>query len=70
MNENDWLNGLNKPQQRAWSGYAFEQVCLAHLMQIKHALGISGIQTNSSSWVNMGKGNKRQIDLVIDRKDE
>jgi hypothetical protein len=38
--------------------------------QIKHALGISGIQTNSSSWVNTGKGSKRQIDLVIDRKDD
>lgn len=70
VNENDWIVGLNTPQQRAWSGYAFEQVCLAHLTQIKHALGISGIQTNSSSWVNTGKGNKRQIDLVIDRKDD
>jgi uncharacterized protein len=67
LNENDWINGLGTPQQRAWSGYAFEQVCLAHLIQIKHALGISGIQTNISSWVNTGKGSKRQIDLVIDR---
>jgi len=70
MNENDWINGLGTPQQRAWSGYAFEQVCLAHLKQIKHALGIGGIQTNISSWINTGKGNKRQIDLVIDRKDD
>lgn len=70
VNENDWINGLNTPQQRAWSGYAFEQVCLAHSAQIKHALGISGVQTNSSSWVNTGKGNKRQIDLIIDRKDD
>jgi uncharacterized protein len=70
VNENDWINGLNTPQQRTWSGYAFEQICLTHIMQIKHALGISGIQTNSSSWINMGSGNKRQIDLVIDRKDD
>jgi AAA+ ATPase superfamily predicted ATPase len=69
LNENSWIHGLNTPQQRAWSGYAFEQVCLAHLPQIKHALGISGVQTNSSSWINTGKGKKRQIDLVIDRKD-
>jgi AAA+ ATPase superfamily predicted ATPase len=69
LNENNWINGLDTPQQRSWSGYAFEQVCLAHLAQIKQALGISGIQTNSSSWINTGEGNKRQIDLVIDRKD-
>jgi hypothetical protein len=70
LNENSWINGLDTPQQRAWSGYAFEQVCLAHLSQIKQALGISGIQTNSSSWTNTGDGNKRQIDLIIDRKDD
>lgn len=69
LNENSWINGLDSPQQRAWSGYAFEQVCLAHLSQLKQALGISGVQSNSSSWVNTGKGNKRQIDLVIDRRD-
>jgi hypothetical protein len=69
LNEDSWINGLDTPEQRAWSGYAFEQVCLAHLLQIKQSLGISGIQTNSSSWINTGEGNKRQIDLVIDRKD-
>lgn len=70
LNENTWLNGLDTSAQRAWSGYAFEQVCLAHLSEIKEALGISGVQTLSSSWVNTGKGNKRQIDLIIDRKDD
>lgn len=70
LNENSWINGLNTPQQKAWSGYAFEQVCFAHLPEIKRALGISGVQTSSSSWINMGEGNKRQIDLVIDRKDD
>jgi AAA+ ATPase superfamily predicted ATPase len=70
LNENNWINGLDTPQQRSWSGYAFEQVCLAHQVQIKQALGISGIQTNSSSWINTGEGNKQQIDLVIDRKDD
>lgn len=28
LNENEWINGLNTPQQRTWSGYAFEQVGL------------------------------------------
>jgi len=70
LNENSWINGLNTPQQRSWSGYAFEQVCLAHLRQIKHTLGISGVQTISSSWINPGKNKKTQIDLVIDRQDD
>lgn len=70
LNENIWIHGLDTPEQRAWSGYAFEQVCLAHLTQIKEALGISGVQTQSSSWKNTGEGNKRQVDLVIDRKDD
>ncbi|HEX9503430.1 MAG TPA: ATP-binding protein [Patescibacteria group bacterium] len=70
LNENSWINGLGTSQQKAWSGYAFEQVCLMHLPQIKEALGISGIQTQSSSWVNTGEGNKKQIDLVIDRRDD
>lgn len=70
INENSWINGLNTPQQLAWSGYAFEQVCFAHLSEIKRALGISGVQTSSSSWINMGEENKVQIDLVIDRKDD
>jgi AAA+ ATPase superfamily predicted ATPase len=70
INENDWINGPGTPQQRTWSGYAFEQVCLSHITQIKQALGISGIQTNSSSWISPEMENKKQIDLVIDRKDD
>ena len=65
LDGNSWLNGLDSPKQRAWSGYAFEQVCLAHTAEIKNGLGISGIQTATSSWM----GNGAQIDLVIDRRD-
>ena len=69
LDENSWINGLDNPEQRAWSGYAFEQVCLAHIREIKQALGISGVQTATSSWVKMGAGPGVQIDLVIDRRD-
>lgn len=68
--EDQWLVGLDSPQQRAWSDYAFEQVCLAHIKQIKQALSIGGVQTQTSSWINTsGDGPKSQIDLVIDRRD-
>lgn len=64
-----WLSSLDNPEVRTWSGYAFEQICLAHLPAIKKALGISGIQTISSAWLGSYDNQKAQIDLVIDRRD-
>lgn len=60
-----WIHAIESPPFRAWSGYAFEMVCLHHVAQIKQALGISGVQTSVSAWYGEGA----QIDLVIDRKD-
>jgi AAA+ ATPase superfamily predicted ATPase len=67
---NQWINLNDSPKQRAWSGYAFEQVCLAHLPQIKKALGISGIHSTSSAWRSSTVKNGAQVDLVIDRRDQ
>lgn len=60
----------------SWRGYAFEQVCLHHIPQIKKKLGISGIQTEISSWscksfvdADETEWQGGQIDLLIDRKD-
>ena len=64
--ENFWLNAAESPAYRAWSGYAFEMVCLHHVQQIKKALGIGGVQTSIYSW----HSNDAQVDLVIDRKDQ
>lgn len=68
--ENNWTNSIDSPAHRAWAGYAFEQVCLYHLAQIKQALGISGIQTSASSWRSNEASQGAQIDLVIDRRDQ
>ena len=71
IEENYWTTRLDAPSHRAWSGYAFEQVCLHHIPQIKAALGISGVATSVSSWVGETDGKKTgQIDLIIDRRDE
>jgi uncharacterized protein len=70
MDENLWINAIDDPARRAWSGYAFEQVCLAHLPQIKRTLGITAIQTSTSSWRSIAEGSRVQIDLVIDRRDQ
>ena len=67
--ENYWSTFTDNASHRAWSGYAFEQVCLTHTNQIKKALGISGVHTDVSSWVSRGAGKGTQIDLVIDRAD-
>jgi uncharacterized protein len=68
--KNFWLNSLDSPEIRTWSGYAFEQICFSHLDEIKKALGISGVQTNSSAWIGSNGTSKAQIDLVIDRRDQ
>jgi uncharacterized protein len=70
MDMPNWLTFLDNPVYRAWSGYAFEQICLYHLLQIKQALGISGVQTSVSSWRSMSKENGAQVDLIIDRRDQ
>jgi len=67
--DNFWSSFTDNSAHRAWSGYAFEQVCLAHIKQIKKALGISGIHTDTSSWISRGGDRGAQVDLVIDRAD-
>ena len=59
------------PNYKAWSGYAFENVCLLHIPQIKKALGISGVFTTISSFYATSSANLpgAQIDLLIDRGD-
>ena len=70
--ENSWMNILNSSKYRVWTGLAFEQVCLLHLLQMKKALGISGVNTQSSSWFHPGSSedNGIQIDLLIERADQ
>ena len=68
--EHRWTNMLDNPARTAWSGYAFELVCLLHLNQIKQRLGVSGILTDTCSWISNDKSSHQQIDLVIDRRDQ
>jgi hypothetical protein len=67
---NFWMGGLGHGTHNAWSGYAFEQVCLAHDLQIRQALGISGVASDVAAWRSNSKGSKAQIDLIIDRTDQ
>lgn len=54
-----------------WAGYAFENICLKHILQIKKALGISGVYSTASSFFKKGNEEEEgiQFDLLIDRND-
>lgn len=67
--EHFWTHSLSSAIHRAWSGYAFEMLVLAHTRQVKKALGINGIQSLTSSWKSKDSEDGAQIDLVIDRSD-
>ena len=68
--EQYWSTFTDNARHRAWSGYAFEQVCLAHVPQIKKALGIAGVHTDVSSWrSDPNESPGAQVDLVINRND-
>ena len=64
-----WTNLIDDGGRRAWSGHAFEQLCLLHIKQIKQKLGISGISTEIFSWKSKMSSPGAQIDLLIARKD-
>jgi AAA+ ATPase superfamily predicted ATPase len=64
-----WLKTRETQTYRSWRGYAFEQVCLSHLEQIRRAIGVSGIITHAASWRSEESDPGAQIDLLIDRND-
>jgi hypothetical protein len=67
--EHFWTNSLDTPLQNTWLGLAFEMLALQNTVEIKKALGISGIQTSVTAWRSEKSVPAAQIDLVINRKD-
>ena len=69
--ENKWLTRRSSPSWRAWSGYAFEGVCLKHARELKRALGIEAVRTVESAWSHRSQQSESgaQIDMLIDRAD-
>jgi nitrogen regulatory protein PII-like uncharacterized protein len=68
--ENYWTKIENTSTNKSWCGYAFEMLVLMHEKQIKQALSIGGVLTNSYSWISKKSDNNVQIDLLIERKDK
>ncbi len=70
----DWPGQRLAPAGMAWSGYAFENICLRHSTQIKKALGIATVPASVCSWRHQPKPKAKgetgaQIDLLFDRAD-
>ena len=64
-----WAAYTDDGSHRAWTGYAFEQVALAHIEQIKRKLQIGGVLSRQYAWRSMKSTPGVQIDLVIERND-
>ena len=75
LDEHYWSN-LKESARNAWAGYAFEQVCLHHISQIRAKLSIKGVLTNICTWSSPKHIDKDgsewpgvQIDLLLCRSD-
>lgn len=75
-----WIKMQSTDVYQSWCGYAFEILCLNHLPQIVHALGIDGSINTICSWSyrppkslsdeeDEDLKHGTQIDLLVDRSD-
>ncbi len=69
---NYWIRKSKSPSYYAWSGYAFEAVCMKHYDEIVDALGIeSAIDYSWWRYVTCDEAEcGAQIDFIIDRDDD
>ena len=65
-----WSHTLKSPAHNTWLGLGFERVCMAHIPQIKRALGIDRIHTEYYAWRSKESQPQSQIDLLIERADQ
>lgn len=63
--EDTWMHLQGEPHHNTWLGLSFERLCFAHTLEVKRALGISGIGTKMYAFSSDGA----QIDMVIERAD-
>ena len=69
--EGTWAKFSTGISWKSWSGTAFESVCMKHTLQLKKALGIESVHTETSMWRYRSDKDAQgaQIDLLIDRQD-
>ncbi len=64
-----WSQLSASQSYKTWTGYAFETLCLKHLEEIKKALGIAKVYTETSTYQYQDDHEGMWIDFIIDRKD-
>lgn len=70
IDDNFWQHNIASQEIVSWRGFAYENVCFNHVLQIKKALGISGVITTHSAWSKRRDDVEgTQIDLLILRND-
>lgn len=71
LNPEFWTHNELTQSVISWRGFAFEELCLGHIKQIKAALGIAGVLSTQSAWSLRGSDDVEgsQIDLLIKRAD-
>jgi AAA+ ATPase superfamily predicted ATPase len=73
LGEKGMWNKFSQTQTyKIWSGYAFENICLRHIAQIKKALNLDAIYSETSTYrsIHSEKTKATQIDILIDRNDQ
>lgn len=66
-----WQSVSGSQTYKSWRGYAFENLGLQHVPEIKAALGVAGVATVTSTYYSAKTASEPglQIDLVLDRGD-
>jgi len=68
-----YFTGLYQSQKyKIWLGYAFENLCHNHILELKEALGVGAVHTTSHYWRYVPKDKSEQgtqIDLLLVRAD-
>ncbi len=65
-----WTKVQGQQTYRTWAGFTFETICMKHVEQIKHGLGISGMHSEDGFWFAKSTATGAQVDLLIDRDDK
>lgn len=66
-----WQHNVNSSVLYRWGGTAFEEVCMMHVSQIKHALHMGAVQSEQSPFTLRATTDHdgAQCDLIIERAD-
>ncbi|HIP51396.1 MAG TPA: ATP-binding protein [Campylobacterales bacterium] len=72
QNKKYFMSIYQSQKYKIWLGYAFENLCHNHILELKDALGVGAVHTTSHYWKYVPKNKDEQgvqIDLLLVRAD-